>query len=70
MFKVLKLNQCPSLQYNHNHYYPEHDHAIRSTDQLVLLFQRMAATRISYKFQFLNILNEIPRSLRNLENLK
>ena len=69
MFKVLKLNQYPSLQNNLNLFYPGHDHATRSADQLVLPFPRVAALRISYKFQFVNIWNEIPRSLRNLDNI-
>ena len=70
MFKVIKLNQYPSLQNNLDIFYPEHDHATRSSDQLVLPFPRVAAIRIGYKFQFVNIWNEIPRRLRNLENVK
>ena len=70
MYKVLKFNQYPSLQNNLNLFYPGHDHATRSADQLVLPFPRVAAIRIGYKFQFVNIWNEIPRRLRNLENVK
>ena len=35
----------------------------------VLPFPRAAAIRISYTFYFVNIWNEIPRSLRNLDNV-
>ena len=68
MFKVLKFNQYPSLQNNLDIFYPGHDYTTRSADQLVLPFPRVAI-RTSYKFQFVNICNKIPRSLRNLENV-
>ena len=65
MFKVIKLNQYLSLQNNLDLYYPGHHHA---TSQLVLLFPRVVAIRISSKFQFVNIWNEITRSLRNFDS--
>ena len=68
MFKVIKLHECPELQRVLNLEYPAHGYQTRVTN-FVLPFPRVEAIRYNFQYQFLDIYNEIPERIKNVERL-
>ena len=65
MFKVVRLNQCPTVQMNLNLTYPEHNHDTRSRHNAILPFPRVEAIRSNYVYQCIQVWNTIPEPIRN-----
>ena len=69
MYKINKLNRCPTLNSNLNLSYPSHDYETRRRNDLVLPFPRIETLRQNYKYQCSNIWNEIPMHIRDSRTL-
>ena len=50
--------------------FPQHSHLTRSSGSLLTPFPRVEAIRMSYKYQFVQIWNEIPSTIRESRSLK
>ena len=70
MFKIIKLNYCPTLQANLNIRYPRHEHETRTCLNPIVPFPRVEAIRISYKYQSIKVWNDIPAEIRNSLSLR
>ena len=66
MFRVLVLNECPTIRNNLYLSYPEHDHNTRNSTDLVLPFPRVEVIRYNFRYQFVNVWNSIPVHLKQL----
>ena len=69
MFKLIKLDSCPSLRNCISLNYPSHSYSTRQRDQAQLPFPYIRALRISYNYQFIQIWNSLPNSARNCDRL-
>ena len=70
MYKIIRLNQCPTAQANFNLHYPEHDYNTRNRSNPRLPFPRVNAVRINYNYQCINVWNNIPENIRSLDTIK
>ena len=70
MFKVIKLNQCPTVQLNLNMNFPEHNYDTRSGNNPRLPFPRIDTVKMNYNFQFVNLWNKIPDRIKSSNSLK
>ena len=48
MFKVIKLDNCPTLQINLERKYPQHDYFTRSYDNPIVPSPRLTSLRINF----------------------
>ena len=64
MFKVIKLNKCPTLQVNLDLKYPQHDYFTRTYDNPIVSFPRVTSLRINFKYQCSKIWNDIPENIK------
>ena len=69
MYKIIKLNQCPTVQANFNLHYPEHDYNTRNRMNLITPFPRVNAVKIDHNFQCIDIWNNIPENIRSLNTI-
>ena len=69
MFKIVRLNQCPTLQSNLILDYPSHQHDTRARGDLVLPSTRVDALRINYVYQCKDIWNKIPIEIKSCKTL-
>ena len=69
MFKILKLNQCPTAQANLNLNFYEHGYDTRNRNNPITPFPRVNAVRINYNFQFVESWNNIPDDIKSLNSL-
>ena len=60
MYKVVRLNECPTLQSNLDLSYPSHHYGTRNRNNLILPFPRVESLRINFKYQCSSIWNLIP----------
>ena len=70
MFKVVKLNQVPTLQLNLDLTYPNHGYETRNRNDPLCPFPRVTSIRLSFKYQCVNIWNEIPDNIKETNSLK
>ena len=70
VYRVIKLNQFPSLQGALDLREQSHSYATRVTEQFVVSFPRVEAVRMSFKYQFVKIWNTLPNYIKTLESLK
>ena len=70
MYKVLKMNLCPTLQMNLDINTPSHHYETRHRNDLILPFPRVIALRINFKYQCNNVWNNIPDEIKNCTSLK
>ena len=71
MYRVLNLEECPSLQHHLMLEYPaQQDHHIRNANSLREPFPRVESVRMSFRYQFVNIWNNIPNNIKNCRTLK
>ena len=64
MYKVIKLNNCPTLQINRDLKYPQHDYFTRTYDNPIVPLPRVTSLRINFKYQCSKIRNDIPKSIK------
>ena len=69
MFKILKLNECPTVNEDISFVYPEHTYLTRNRNNFIPPFPRVNAIRRNFEFQFLEIWNELPDSVTNSNSL-
>ena len=70
MYKVIKLNMCPTLQFNLDLSYPAHAYSTRCSNDLVLPFPRVEAIRLNFKYQCVKLWNGVPESIKSLTSLR
>ena len=69
MFSMLNYNCHPSLLHYLNPHFPDHEYATRHVNNFVLPFPNVDTLKISFKYQFLKIWNEIPRNIKTAASL-
>ena len=70
MYKVMILSELPTLREDLLLEFPQHSHLTRSSGSLLTPFPRVEAIRMSYKYQFVQVWNEIPSTIRESRSLK
>ena len=70
MFRMIQLNEFPALLSNLNLTYPDHNYETRNRDQLITPFPRIEAIRMNFKYQFSNIWNQVPESIKISPSIK
>ena len=65
MYRMLNLNECPTLRNDLELSYPQHNHGTRSSSMLSLPFPRVEVIRMSFKYQFVNVWNSIPSHIQS-----
>ena len=69
MFRIVVLNECPTLMDCLELAYPDHQHSTRNRDKFVLPFPRIESLRTNFKYQCPNVWNNIPENIKNLKSL-
>ena len=70
MYRVLILNELPTLRENLELEFPQHEYNTRSNTLLITPFPRVEVVRMSYSYQFVRIWNEIPDFLKAADTLR
>ena len=70
MYRVLVLNELPSLRNNIILTPAPHDYNTRNATNLIPPYPRTDVIKMSYKYQFINMWNSIPEFIRLLPTLK
>ena len=70
MFRILRMNECPTLQSDLNLKHPDHSHSTRYRSNLVVPFPRVNTVKINYKYQFVKIWNNLPNELKCISSLR
>ena len=60
MFKIIRLNTCPTVTEGMPIRYPEHRYPTRRGSELVLPFPRVSSVRRGYQYQYIDIWNSLP----------
>ena len=69
MFRIIKLNECPTLQSAIDLIYPDHEYDTRNRDLLIGEFPRVETLRYNYKYQLKKIWNDISQPIKDLTKL-
>ena len=69
MFKIIKLNHCPTAQANLNLNFPENNYNTRNGNNPRTPFPRVNAVRMNYNFQFVETWNMIPEHIKSHNSL-
>ena len=69
MFKVIKLNQVPTLQVNLDLKYPSHNYETRNRDDPLRPTPSVLPIKLSFKYQCVDIWNEIPDHIKESNSL-
>ena len=69
MFKVIKLNQVPTLQVNLDLEYPNHNYETRNRDDPRCPYPRVLPIKLSFKYQCVDIWNKIPDNIKETKSL-
>ena len=69
MFKVVKMNVCPSLQSDLDLQIIEHSYSTRGSGTYVVPFPRVECIKINYKYQFVCSWKNLPTELKNTTTL-
>ena len=70
VFKVTKLNECPTVKKNLNLKFPQHHHYTRSRENPLLPIARVNAVKINFKHQCTQIWNNLPHNIKSIQKLK
>ena len=70
MYKMISLNEVPTLQKNMNLQYPSHNYETRIRSNPIVPFPRVITLEINYKYQCTKIWGEIPDYMKALSSLK
>ena len=70
MYRIVKLNECPTLMDCLALSYPDHQHSTRNRDKFVLPFPRIENLRSNFKYQCPNIWNNIPDNIKNSRSVQ
>ena len=69
MFKVIKLNQVPTLQVNLDLKYLDHNYETRNRDDPLRPEPRVLPIKLSFKYQCVDIWNRIPDYIKETNSL-
>ena len=69
MYKVIRMNICPTLQSNLALRYPQHGYGTRNRNDPIIPFPRVNCVKINYKYQSVKIWNEIPVFIRDSNSI-
>ena len=69
MFKVIKLNQVPTLQVSLDMKYPDHNYETRNHDNPLRPVPRVLPIKLSFKYKCVDIRNEIPDKIKETNSL-
>ena len=69
MFKVLKLNEVPTLQVNLDLKYPVHDYETRNRDNPLRPCPHVLSIKLGFKYQCIDIWNKIPDNIKETNSL-
>jgi len=69
MFRIIKLNECPTLQSTVDLMYPDNDYYTRNRDLLIGEFPRVETLRYNYKYQLKKILNDLNQPIKDQTKL-
>ena len=69
MYKMLKLDSCPTLLTDLDLRINNHDHNTRNRNNFVPPFPRVDNIRLNFKYTFPIIWNEIPTEIRDAQSL-
>lgn len=70
MYKVMILNEHPTLRRDLYISYSEHRYNTREAGFLITPFPRVEVIRMNFKYQFVQIWNQIPMTLKELPTLR
>ena len=69
MFKIIKLQSCPTLQSNLRLEYPQYNYNTRHREEVSTPFPRINVSIVNYKYQCSKIWNSLPMSIRSASSL-
>ena len=69
MFKIIKLQSCPTLQSNLRLEYPQYHYNTRHREEISTPFPRLNVSIMNYKYQCSKIWNSLPMSIRSASSL-
>jgi len=69
MYKIVRDNKYQTLKTNLNLQLPSHFHNTRQKNDLILPFPRVENIRLSFKYQFVGIWNDLPTRLKDISTL-
>ena len=69
MFKVIKLNICPSLQSTLDLQIRDHCYGTRGNGLYVVPFPRVESVRVNYKYQYITLWNNLPNDIKDINTL-
>ena len=69
MYRALNENNLPLLEQSLNISYADHSYLTRNRNSIVLPFPRVEAVRESYRYQFLQVWNELPNEIKIANSL-
>ena len=70
MYKIVVLNEVPTLQRNLNIQYPSHNYSTRNCTNPVVPFPRVITLELNYKYQCTKIWGQIPEYIKAQPSLK
>ena len=70
MFKIVNENSNPYLQNSIEISYPSHRYNTRNRNQLLTPFPRVDAIRYNFQYQFIDIWNQVPDSIKESGSLR
>ena len=69
MFRIIVLNECPTIRSSLRLDYAQHGHNTRNAGNLMLPFPRVDVLKMNFEYQFINIWNNIPNEFKNLPTI-
>ena len=69
MYKVVRMNACPTLQLNLDLRYPQHDYGTRNRNNPIVPFPRVDSIKINFQYQCTKIWSELPPDIRDSNSL-
>ena len=64
MFKILRMDLCPTLLSSLDINTASHMYSTRHRDDLILPFPRVETLRINFKYQYVSIWNSVPENIK------
>ena len=69
MFRILKLGHFPSIRNSIDLAYPDHNYPTRASHLFNVPFPRVLTIRMNFQYQFINIWNNLPNRIKNIESI-
>ena len=69
MYRVVRMNACPTLQLNLDLKYPQHNYGTRNRNDPIVPFPRVDCIKINFQYQTIKIWNDLPPVIRDSNSL-